>query len=324
MTDDATAQVLRLAHLLSTDVSEIAFLGEVDAQSLRELHGLIADVLFDTEGKGLGTLQGAAKALPPQITAKVAEKALGPVLCGRIAGSVDPALAVSISKRLPNAFLADVAGHVHPDQVQAIVSRLPSSQVLAAADVLVNRGDLVALGHFSSIIKESTLQTLVASLDDATLLDIAPFIEPIERTSQVISLIEDPNLISILRSAHGADRWVDAFDLVVRLDVPIRTRIASLVVPEAELIDGALRSAAEHDRWASLLEFTVHAKGVPERHWSDIDAFYDKDLMEACFDAAERDGLWGQVALLLSLWPEDLRKQLAKMVNAKTRKKLHL
>lgn len=324
MTDDSAAQIIRLAHLLGTEPAEIDFLAGVDSGSLRELHGLIADVLFETDGKGLATLQGAAKALPPQITAKVAEKALGPVLCGRIAGSVDPGLAVAISKRLPTAFLADVARHVHPDQVSAIVSRLPSSQVLAAADVLVARGDLVALGHFSSIVGESTLRTMVSRLDDETLLDIAPFIEPIERTSQVISLIEDPNLISILRSAHGAGRWVDAFDLVVRLDVPIRTRIATLVVPEAELIDGALRSAAEHDRWASLLDFTVHATGVPTHHWSEIDAFRDKELMSACFDAAERDGLWGQVALLLSLWPEDLRKHLAKQVDAKTRRKLHL
>ncbi|HTO01579.1 MAG TPA: hypothetical protein VL068_12980, partial [Microthrixaceae bacterium] len=113
MTTDSSAQVMRITHALGADTADLAFLEDVDSATLRLLHAQIVDVLFDTSDTRLGALLGAAKILPPAITAKIAEKALGPILCGRIAGSVEPSLAVSIAKRLPNTFLADVAGHVH-------------------------------------------------------------------------------------------------------------------------------------------------------------------------------------------------------------------
>ncbi|MGB3412619.1 MAG: hypothetical protein WBA45_15660 [Microthrixaceae bacterium] len=324
MTTDSRAQIIRIAHVLNADDADLGFLEGIDAASLRTLHNQMVDVLFDTSGSNLGSLQAAAKILPPAITAKIAEKALGPVLCGRIAGSVDPALAVSISKRLPTSFLADVAGHVHPNQIESIISQLPLEQVDAAAAVLVERADVVALGHFSSIVSDSTLNKVIRSLGSAGLLDVAPFIEPVERTTHLIGLIDNTGLLGIVERGDRDGRWGDAFDLVDRLDAPTRKRIANLVVPRPQLIDAALRAAVELDQWSSLLAFASQASDVPAQAWSDVAGFKDKKLVASAVDAAERHDLWDQLSTVVSLWPAELRKSVAKHVKAKNRARIGL
>lgn len=324
MTTDSRAQVLRIAHVLGVDATEVSFLDGIDAASLRALHGQITEVLFDTTDSNIGKLQAAAKILPPPITAKIAEKALGPVLCGRIAGSVDPSLAVSIAKRLPSDFLADVARHVHPNQIETIITRLPTEQVDRAAAVLAARSDVVALGHFSSIVKDSTLKKVIAALDGAHLLDVAPFIEPVERTGHLIGLLDDERLLDVIRAADSNGRWVDAFDLVDRLDVPLRARIAALVVPEPELIEGALRAAVEVDQWSSLLAFATHATEVSDDTWRGIEGFRDKKLITAAIAAVDRHDLWDELRQLVELWPEDLRKLVSKNVKARYRARIGL
>ncbi len=324
MTTDSRAQIIRIAHLLEVDNSELDFLEGMDSGALRELHSQIVEVLFDTTDIKLGSLQAAAKILPPAITAKVAEKALGPVLCGRIAGSVDPPLAVSIAKRLPSEFLADVARHVHPNQIEAIISQLPISQVDRAATVLVERGDLVALGHFSGIVKDPTLKNVISSLDGSGLLDVAPFIEPKERISHLLALIDDSRLLDILRCADRDDRWVDAFDLVDRLDVSVRKRIATLVVPEIDLIGSALRAAIELDQWSSMLSFAIYATDVPQDSWSQIEGFRDKKLIAEAMASVDRNDLWDELSMLVSLWPDDLRKTFSKSIKARQRSRIGL
>ncbi|MGB6058485.1 MAG: hypothetical protein WBF71_09485, partial [Microthrixaceae bacterium] len=300
------------------------FLEGIDAGSLRALHNQMVDVLFDTSGSSLVSLQAAAKFLPPAITAKIAEKALGPVLCGRVAGSVDPALAVSIAKRLPTSFLADVAGHVHPNQIEAILSQLPIEHVDAAAAVLVERGDVVALGHFSSIVADSTLNKVIRALGSSALLDVAPFIEPVDKTSHLIGLIDDAGLLAIMTRADSDGRWADAFDFVDRLDDATRKRIATLVLPQSDLVDAALRAAAELDQWSSLLAFASQASAVPEEAWSEVAGFKDKKLVASAVDAAERHDLWDQLSIVVSLWPAELRKSVAKHVKAKNRARIGL
>ncbi|MEI2639271.1 MAG: hypothetical protein V9F03_09780 [Microthrixaceae bacterium] len=201
----------RIAHVLGVSSEEIDFLGRLDSDTLRALHSQIVELLFDPAQSRMGGLQNAAKILPPPVTAKVAEKALGPVLAGRIAGSLDTGSSVAIARRLPPEFLADVAGHVHPQRVEVLVRDLPSRQLDAAADVLIERHDLLALGHFAGIIRPDTLQSIVSRLDASVILDVVPYIEPAARVDDLIELVENPVLLSVLRTAHDNTRWVDAF-----------------------------------------------------------------------------------------------------------------
>ncbi|MBS1837494.1 MAG: hypothetical protein JST64_07335 [Actinobacteria bacterium] len=324
MTSASGVEVQRISRLLGSDPDDIAFLERIDAPSLRLLRHQLVDVVFDPDAGRLGTLRSAARMLPPPVTARIAERALGPVLCGHLAGALDDGHAAAIARRLPPEFLAEVAGHVHPDRVEIVVGRLHSHQVEAAADVLAAREDLLALGHFAGIIREDTLQAVVARLDAATILDIAPYVEPIERVDRIVGSIDDPVLLAVLRAAHSDRRWGDAFDLVGCLSEPTRGRLAVLAVPEADLIDGAVRAAAETDRWTTLLSFAVLADEVPGRHWSDVGAFADRAIIVAAVEAADREDLWAQFTTLTSYWPDDLRRHVATIVPRGARDRLGL
>lgn len=324
MSSPSSVQTQRIARLLGVAPDELEFLERLDADSLRVLREQITEVMFHPDGARLGPLQTVARMMPPPVTAKIAEHALGPILCGRLAGELDSGYAAAVAKRLPAEFLADVAGHVHPDRVESIVGRLDSRRVEAATAVLVTRDDLAALGHFAGIIPRDTLQGVVARLDAATILDVAPFVEPLERVDDLVGLIDDPVLLGVMRVADADRRWVDAFDVVGLLAVGTRTRIAELTVPESELIDSATRAAAEFDRWAALLSFAVFAGGVPARHWANIDALADADVIAVAVETAERDDLWDALATLMSFWPAELRSTVGTKVGDTARDRLGL
>ncbi len=324
MTLASVALTDRIAHVLGVSSEEIDFLGRLDSDTLRALHSQIVELLFDPAQSRMGGLQNAAKILPPPVTAKVAEKALGPVLAGRIAGLLDTGSSVAIARRLPPEFLADVAGHVHPQRVEVLVRDLPSRQLDAAADVLIERHDLLALGHFAGIIRPDTLQSIVSRLDASVILDVVPYIEPAARVDDLIELVENPVLLSVLRTAHDNTRWVDAFDLVDLLNLISRTRVAELSVPESELIDGAVRAAAEWDRWPALLSFASLASGVPAKHWKDIDSFGDPEIIGAAIEGAARHDLWDPLALLVTLWPAVMRRKIGPTIDSEYRARLAL
>jgi len=324
MSSASSIQTKRIARLLDAPAEDLAFLERLEVHSLRTLHDQIIEVIFDPDAGRLGTLQAAARMLPPPITAKVAERALGPVLAGRLAGSIDDGTAAAIARRMPPEFLADVAGQVHPGRVEAVVGRLQARQVEAATDVLISRDDLLVLGRFAGMIPVDTLQSIVGRMDAGTILDVAPFVEPIDRVDHLIGFIDDPILLAVLRTAHTDRRWVDALDVVDSLGGATRTRIAEIAVPEAELIDGAVRSAVESDRWPALLSFAVLAGNVPDRHWVDVDALADVEVIEAVVESTDRHGLWESLTTVVSFWPTEMRERVAPNLDAEVRGRLGL
>lgn len=324
MSAASTVETERIVRALGAPPEDLDFLARLDAASLRDLRHQIVEVLFDPDAVRLGSLQAAARMLPPQVTAKIAERALGPILCGRVAGAVDDGTAAAIARRLPPAFLADVAGHVHPHRVEVVVGRLHSRQIEAAADVLIERHDLLALGHFAGIIRPDALHAVTSRLDASQILDVAPYVEPIERVDGIIGHLDDDVLLDVLRTASATTRWDDLFDLVGVLGAGTRTRIAELTVPEVDLIDGAVRAAAASDRWAALLSFAVLAGDVPQRCWSAVDALTDPEVLAAAVTAARRDDLWTALSTLVDLWAEDLRSRVAERLDESVRVRLGL
>lgn len=322
MSASSAVEAERITRLLDAAPGSLDFLERLDAASLQSLRSQIVEVVFDVDAGRLGSLRAAARLLPPPVSATVVERALGPVLCAHLAGSLDDATAAAIARRLSPGFLAEVAAHVHPARVEAVVGRLPAHRIEAAADVLVARGDRLALGHFAGIIDADALRSVADRLDPGTILDVARFVEPIERVDHIVGLIDDPVLLSVLGTANAERRWSDAFDLVDCLGTGTRVRIARMTVPRAELIDGAVRAAAELDRWPALLSFAVLAGDVPDHHWSAVEALADADVVVSAVDSAERNGHWDALVTLVAFWPEDLRGRVGRALDPTTRGRL--
>ena len=79
------AEVLKLARLLGTEPDTLGFLESQDATAIRALRERMTGVLYDDGKHLLQKVAAATKLTPTGISAVIAEKALGPLLCARVA-----------------------------------------------------------------------------------------------------------------------------------------------------------------------------------------------------------------------------------------------
>ena len=82
------------------------------------------------------------------LTALIAQKAFGPLLCARIAGVLATEHAIALADRMPAQFLSDLAVELDPRRCSAIISGMPAEQVAEVAEILGQRAEYVAMGRF--------------------------------------------------------------------------------------------------------------------------------------------------------------------------------
>src|SRR3546814_16105024 len=80
------AEMQRLARLVLPHTSGLTYLEAVDLATLKQLRERSTAMLYDADREALQRIANAARLLPSAIAALIAEKALGPLLCARIAG----------------------------------------------------------------------------------------------------------------------------------------------------------------------------------------------------------------------------------------------
>jgi hypothetical protein len=100
------AEILKLARVLRLEAGQLGYLGAVDPASIRALRERISDSLFEADRTQFQRLAALSRLLPAGLTAVVAEKAMGPLLCARVCGLLPADRAVEIANKLPTAFLA--------------------------------------------------------------------------------------------------------------------------------------------------------------------------------------------------------------------------
>ena len=79
------AEHLKLARLLGCDEATIANMKGLDVDALRKLRDACTSMLFDGDRERLQKVVASSRLLPKALKAIVAEKALGPTLCSRVA-----------------------------------------------------------------------------------------------------------------------------------------------------------------------------------------------------------------------------------------------
>jgi hypothetical protein len=247
------AEILKLARLLGADAGELSFLQAVPASEVRAFREQLTDALFDGDRGLLGRLAAGSKLLPGNIAAVIAQKALGPLLCARIAGLTDAAKAVDTAKHLPPAFLADVSVELDPRRAAEVISRIPPALVADVAAELTNRGETVAMGRFVGFVPDAGVQAAMARIDDPSLLRIAFTMEGKERLGHMISLLGLDRLESVMLAAEREQQLAEALDLLEHLGTELKAAIAARAVEHGALLDGLVDVAASDDLWDVLL-----------------------------------------------------------------------
>ncbi|WP_447646025.1 hypothetical protein [Nocardioides zeae] len=250
----ARIELTKLAHELDLGLDEVAFLADADPEALRRLRTDVAEQLFARHADRFARIAHLSSLVPVGIAARAAQHAVGPLVSARIAGSLPPAEAVRLARRLPADFLAEVTLTLDPARVSGIVGELDVALVTEIGRLLLERGEHVVLGRFVSVVPTSSALAVVEGADPGDLLKAALFADDRSVLPALVDGLDDDVLVAVVEHAHTTDAHVDALTLVTSLDHAARARVVGLVAGlPADRVAGFLAAVAEIDAWRELL-----------------------------------------------------------------------
>lgn len=225
-------ELLRLAALLDVDEADLGGLGEVPAEELRALRTAITATVHGRHERRFRRLAALVKKTPLPLAAKVAQRALGPVMSARVASSLAPEDAVALAQHLDIDFLTRVATHLDPARVGDIVRAMPADLVVEVGRRMLAAGELIALGGLVSCVGESEALAVAEAADPGDLLRIGLFTEDVAALDTLIAGLPDERLAQVVAAAAATDHVHDTVLLVGALGP---ANVQRLLAPVADL-----------------------------------------------------------------------------------------
>jgi hypothetical protein len=217
-TSASRAEAAKLGRLLRVDSPQaLAFLLPVPATELRAYREAVTDLLYDDERELLQRTADVARLLPTHTLARIGEHALGPLICARLTGMLDPRRAVEISAHFTVDFLAQLAGELDPRRAAEVVSGIATDTVVAVSVAMAANGEHVAMGRFVARLDEAALSGCVEALGDEDLLRVVFVMEGDERLASVFEMIGPERAKRMLAAAQTSGLAEEAQDVLGRL-----------------------------------------------------------------------------------------------------------
>ena len=208
------AEIEKLAVLLGAPADRFGYLEPLGEDVVRALREAATDRLFDADRGLFDRLAAGAAIVPDALAATLAQKAFGPLLTARMTAAVDPKKAVSVSRRLPQDFLADVAVELDPRRAAAVLRGLPPDHVATTSGILAAREEWVAMGRFVGHLADDAIRAVVARLDDRALVRIARVMEDRGQAARVAAIIGERRLRAMLATAEDDGLGDDVRELM--------------------------------------------------------------------------------------------------------------
>jgi hypothetical protein len=215
---ESRAETAKLARLLGVeDLEALAFLLPVPAPELRAYREAITDLLYDDDQELLQRTADAARMLPARTLATIGESALGPLICARLTGLLDPLRAVEISNHFTIDFLAQLAAELDPRRAVEVVTAITADTLFAVSSAMAANGEHVAMGRFVAYLDDAALGLCVEALSDEDLLKVAFVMEGEERLTSVFEMVGASRAKRILAAAHANGLEEEAKHMAARL-----------------------------------------------------------------------------------------------------------
>jgi len=223
------SELLRLARVLGAEPAALSTLAEADPADLRALRLQVADHLLERNRRSFERAVALADLIPVGLAAKLAERALGPVLSGRAATFLTADKAGEFAGRLPPDFLADVAVNLDLRRTSSLLAGIPLETLAAAGARLRAREEWIVLGVFLGYVDSARLPRLLEDFDPASLLRTGFVVEERARLDEVVAALGDDRLDELLEAAWAESLWHEAVSLVAHLGDRQRDRIVAAV-----------------------------------------------------------------------------------------------
>ncbi|MET9491089.1 hypothetical protein [Nocardia sp. NPDC006630] len=319
----AVAETTKLARILGiTDPTELDFLVDLPPAAIREFRERVTDRLFDRDTKRLRGVAAGAKLVPVAISAKVAERAFGPVLCAAVASAVDPGKAIDIAKSLPASFLAEIAVQLDPRRTAAIISAVPPRMVVDAARELLAVGDHITMGRFVHVVPEPSLRAAAPVMSDVDLLRIAFLLEDKSAIDNVLHIVSD-RVPGVIRAAAEQSMWAEGIDLLDSIAPHNRAWIGNITASLGpDVLDALVQAVYELDAWTTLLPITSAMSHDSLRLFAERPAVHAEPVLAAVMDTALDGGHWLNLLPLAAHLPDAQLAFIAARVAAKPDERL--
>ncbi|QXC59602.1 hypothetical protein KSP35_14555 [Aquihabitans sp. G128] len=312
----ARAEVVRLARLLGTEPAELDHLADaLPPEAIRELRDRCVEVLFDAGSERLRGAASAAALLPTPVAASLAQKAMGPVLCALLAGSVDRRRTVDIADRLPPAFLAEVAIHLDPRRVPDVVAAMAPARVAAVTEELTARSEHVTMAQFVDHLTPEALDAALAVVDDDALLRTAFLVDDPARIDRIVTELPDERVVGLLAAARTSALWFEVLAVIDELGPRAKGRLADLAVDaDRQVIEELAAYAQAEGLWASVLPLVGSISPDRRGRVAKLPTFHKAAVIDAIVLAAAESDRWADLLPLVAELPAKAQRRVAASV----------
>lgn len=312
------AENIKLARQLCMPTEELSFLEKLDHEQLRQLREDVTAAMFDESKPHFERVAASTKLLPNKFIATIAEKVVGPMLCARVVGLLKPDVALDITLRTSDEFMADSATEVDPRSAVELISRVPVDRIAKVTAIMVSRKEYVTMGRFVDLVAPEAIgEVLLGIDDDEALLRTAFFIESKSVINDVLSYVPAERIkrMAVLAGNGDHDLWAEALALMAHMDDEWKGRIGDLVAEEGEeLLTSMLVSAKRLELWDSLMPVVACMSTESRQKLVKIPALADPEVLQAIVTAANESNLWESLLPLASHMDPALRKTVAEIV----------
>jgi len=240
-------EVIKLGHVLGVTpqrLSELDGLADVPAEDLRALRRQIGEALFRADKQHFVKVAALSKAVPTAVAAKLTEHALPPLLAARTAELLEPQRAAELVRRLPDAYLADVAMAMDPARSPRVIAGIPAERVARVAAELARRGEWVVIGGFVAQVSRDGLVASVRTFDGEQLLRISYVLDDLGRLDEIAAALSDAQLDEMLAAAAAQQLWPELSALLAHVGDQAIVRLEGRVAAAPDAVGDPIRRAA--------------------------------------------------------------------------------
>lgn len=233
----------KLARTLQVPPARIAFLTDVPEADLAAFRAQVADMLFESQSRRLSRIAAAARVLPAPVTAKLVQLKPNALLTAGAAGLLEPGHAVDVAKRLPTAFLAQVAARLDSRRSERIIGKLPTKTIVQVAEQLARARDWVTLGDLVGVVSDDVAKATVAVLSGSALVQAARMVDDPASLTRFTGLLSETKMAEMITVVAEEDLWDQLRPTLLAL--PDSARALATAAAEKLPADHRTRALAE-------------------------------------------------------------------------------
>lgn len=306
----------KLHRLLSLDDKSWDALKELPATPLRALREDLEQQYFDMHRDGFQKLARRVRLLSVRQLTKLATR-VGPVVAARLVGELDGYIGGRVARRLPVGFLKEVAEQADPVKIRSLIYSLPAELIRDVALAMVAEKDYIVLGRLADSLSAPAIREVVNHVDDdAALLTIAFYMEQDDQLANIIRMIDNHRVASIVRSGtENPMLWPVAIAVIDRLEGELKSRLANIMVGESDATLDELVSVADQQQlWPPVLRALVAVNPRHYRKVVNLPALRDEQILANLVQAAHQHDLLIETLPLVKAMHRDYQRVIAHTV----------